>query len=220
MTHVSDESLIEHLHWRYACKKFDRQQKIPPLQWRTIETALQFAPSSYDVQPWHFVVVTDPLVKEEMVGLSYGQAQLRDSSHVVVVTARRDYTDHDLNHLIDRVAAVHGQSLASLDKHKSTVRAATVGEPDRESVSRYLERQTYIALGFALYTAMMLGIDACPMEGIDNDAYDKRFNLTEQGYRAMAIICFGYRLANDPYAQKPKVRYDRTDVFTHIPSEK
>ncbi|MGN6626177.1 MAG: NAD(P)H-dependent oxidoreductase [Tepidisphaeraceae bacterium] len=217
MIHGSDEQLLEHLRWRYACKRFDPQAKIPPMQWRTIEAALQLAPSSYDVQPWHFVVITDAKLKEDLTPISRRQVQLRDSSHVVVVTARRDYTDHDLNHLIDRIAAVHGQALASLEKHKQVIRNDTVLEPDREALRRYLERQTYIALGFGLFAAAMLGIDACPMEGIDTDAYDRRLNLMEQGYRTLGIACFGYRLPNDPHAQKPKVRYDQTDIFTHIP---
>ena len=219
MVHVSDEQLLAHLNWRYACKRFDPSQQIPPAQWQTIEEGFRLAPSSYSVQPWHFVVITDPAVKASLPAISFDQPQPKECSHVVVVAVRRDYTDSDVAHLVDRTAAVAGKTPEELAGFRKTVAADTSREPDREEVHRYLHRQTYIALGFGLSAAMMLGIDACPMEGIDNNAYDAQFKLANAGYHALCIACFGYRAALDPYLAKPKVRYDRTDVFTHIPPE-
>ena len=219
MPNVADETILSHLNWRIACKQFDPAVKVPPAQWRTIEEGFRLAPSSYDVQPWHFVIVTDPAVKAKLPEISQGQRQPADCSHVVVVAVRRDYTDSDLSHLVDRMAAVSGKSPDDLAGFRKIVSGDAVAEPP-DSKTRYLERQTYIALGFGLYTAALLGIDACPMEGIDNDAYDAEFKLTDQGYRTLCICCFGYRTADDPEAKKKKVRFAREDVFTHLPPEK
>jgi nitroreductase len=57
-----------------------------------------------------------------------------------------------------------------------------------------------------------MGVDACPMEGIDPVLYDEILGLDEEGYHALCAAAAGYRAADDPYASLPKVRYPREDV--------
>jgi nitroreductase len=83
-------------------------------------------------------------------------------------------------------------------------------------VNEWAARQVYIALGNFMTSAAMLGIDTCPMEGIQPEKYDEVLGLEKLGL-ATAVACpAGYRLATDKYAALPKVRFRNEDVITRI----
>jgi nitroreductase len=88
MTTLSPEQLLGALNWRYATKKFNAAAPISADLWKTLETALVLAPSSFGLQPWKFVVVTDPQVKAQLVPHSWGQSQPADCSHMVVFAVK------------------------------------------------------------------------------------------------------------------------------------
>ena len=60
MNTIDRTQLLERLNWRYATKQFDPNRKINAQDWATLEDVLQLSPSSAGLQPWKFIVVTDP----------------------------------------------------------------------------------------------------------------------------------------------------------------
>jgi nitroreductase len=76
--------------------------------------------------------------------------------------------------------------------------------------------QVYIALGNLMTSAAALGIDTCPMEGIDPRKYDEILGLAGSGFATLVCCAVGYRSSEDRYAQVAKVRFDRKDVIQHI----
>ena len=63
--------LLDQLNWRYATKQFDPHRKISGADWAGLEEALVLTPSSFGLQPWKFIVVTDPEVKQQLVPASW-----------------------------------------------------------------------------------------------------------------------------------------------------
>ena len=88
----------------------------------------------------------------------------------------------------------------------------TVASMTPEALNGWCARQCYIAMGFFMSAAAMLGIDACPMEGIVGTEYDKLLDLPSQGYTALAGIAAGYRATDDGYAKLAKVRFPAAQV--------
>ena len=74
-------------------------------------------------------------------------------------------------------------------------------------------RQAYIALGQLMTSAAAMGIDTCPMEGIDMTAYDRLLELKDTRYATLCACAVGYRSADDKYASAPKVRYALDEVI-------
>ena len=64
--------------------------------------------------------------------------------------------------------------------------------------------------------AAVLGVDACPMEGLNPVEYDKILNLAGSGYATVVACALGYRAASDKYAGLAKVRYETKDVVQYI----
>src|SRR5689334_8049098 len=87
---VSHDTLLNQLRWRYATKQFDPTRKIADADWQTLEESLVLTPSSFGLQPWRFVVVTNQATKETLVPASWNQRQVVDSSHVVVFAIKKD----------------------------------------------------------------------------------------------------------------------------------
>jgi nitroreductase len=83
-------------------------------------------------------------------------------------------------------------------------------------INQWATHQVYIALGALLSTAAHLGIDACPMEGFIPDAYDQILGLTAKGYSATVLCTLGYRSSEDGYAKAPKVRYEQSEIISHV----
>jgi nitroreductase len=64
--------------------------------------------------------------------------------------------------------------------------------------------------------AAVLGIDACPMEGLSAAGYDHLLGLEGSGYATVVACALGYRAADDKYADMPKARFERSRVISHI----
>ena len=70
---ASTEQLLQQLNWRYATKKFDPARTIPGSVWDALEKALVLTPSSYGLQPWKALVITDPKVREALKPVAWNQ---------------------------------------------------------------------------------------------------------------------------------------------------
>jgi nitroreductase len=215
MSTISGESLLQQLNWRYATKKFDPSKKISTAAWAVIEKALILTPSSYGLQPWKFIVVTDPALKAKLRPASWNQSQVEDCSHLVVLTAKRDITEADVDRFIDRIAEVRGATVESLAGYKGYMVGDLVNGPRHAIIHEWAARQTYIALGNLMTSAAMLGVDACPFEGIEPAKYDEILGLKGAGYTTISACPLGYRAADDKYASAPKVRFEAKDVVDH-----
>src|SRR5438477_7064718 len=118
MQTLSGEAVVERLAWRYAVKKFDPAKKIAPADWDALERALVLAPSSFGLQPWRFVVVADPAVREKLVAASWNQRQIVDASHVVVFAIQKDLGPDHVDAYVRSIAKVRGVAIESLDSYR------------------------------------------------------------------------------------------------------
>lgn len=216
MKPVSNDTVVKQLQWRYAVKKFDPTRRIAESDWRTLEEALVLTPSSFGLQPWKFIVVTNAALKEQLMSASWNQRQLADASHAVVFAIRRDLSAEDIDRYVRRTAEVRGVSEESLAGfRKMMVGSLTVPRAGFD-VNHWASNQVYIALGNFMTSAAMLGIDTCPMEGIEPAKYDEILGLSKEGYATTVVATAGCRAVDDKYATFPKVRFAAEDVIRRI----
>ena len=212
---VPPDTVLAQLNWRYATKKFDPAKKIAPDLWAKLESAAIHAPSSYGLQPWKFIVVTDPEVRKKLHPVSYNQPQILDASHLVVFAAKNPPTPADVDAYVARTAEVRGATVEALDGFKQMM-LGSLARMDAAQAHRWAARQVYIALGVFLASAALMGVDACPMEGFQSDKYDEILGLKEKGLGSVVIATAGYRSADDKNAALAKVRFDPKDVIEHV----
>ncbi len=209
---ISNEAIIEQLNWRYAVKKYDASKKITDADWNVLEHSLILAPSSYGLQPYKFVVVTDENLKKELTPAAYGQTQIADCSHLVVITYKKVLTDADVAHFVDRIVEVRNMPREAMKDYEDTMKASARKAIDEGTIETWNSRQAYLALGFILETAALLGIDATPMEGFNPAEFNRILGLED--YSAVVLCALGYRdRENDWLANLPKVRFLKEELI-------
>jgi nitroreductase len=216
MGNMTNEQLLAALNWRYATKFFDATKKIPTDVWKTLEQALVLTPTSYGLQPYKFLVISNPAKRAELLPHSWGQKQVVDASHFVVFTARTEMKEADVDKLIQRTKEVRKPPEGAFNPYRDMMLGDVVNGPRGKTAHEWAARQAYIALGNLMTCAAILGIDACPMEGLVPAEYDKVLKLAGSGYATVVACALGYRSASDKYASLTKVRYETADVVKVI----
>ncbi|MBT8037508.1 MAG: NAD(P)H-dependent oxidoreductase [Verrucomicrobiae bacterium] len=212
---LSPEDLIKSLQWRYATKEFDAEKKIPENIWATLEQSLLLTPSSFGLQPWKFITITDQGVKNTLLEHSWGQPQVTHCSHMVVLCAKEEMTHDDIEAWLDRLVEVRGISRDHLNDYASMMHGF-FSNMDAAKTLSWAKNQVYIALGQLMASAAVIGIDACPLEGIAPPEYDRILGLENTGYATTVGCAVGYRSHEDKYASLPKVRYTPDQVLRNL----
>jgi hypothetical protein len=91
--------------------------------------------------------------------------------------------------------------------------ADVIAGPRQAWVREWAARQVYIALGNFMTSAALVGVDTCPLEGIDPREYDAILDLPSKGFNTIVACAAGYRSAEDKYATLPKVRFEKANSF-------
>lgn len=208
--------LLQSLKWRYAVKAFDPARKIPDETWKAIEESLTLTPSSYGMQPWKFIVITNQELKESLVPHSWNQRQVADCSHLLVMLSKLKVSEDDVDTLISRTAEIRGSSAEQLAPYKKMITSDIIEGPRARYSSEWAARQVYIALGQLMLATATLNVDACPMEGFVPSKYDEILKLDGTGWTTTVLCPCGYRTHDDKYAKLPKVRYDSSKVIERL----
>jgi len=209
---MTPDDLKTALNWRYATKAFDPAKPIPADTWEALLDSLVLAPSSFGLQPWKFLVIDHPDCRKRLRENSWNQPQVTDADKLVVLATRTEMKRADIDRWIERMAAVQGTTPEKLGSLAGIIE----GFCQRMSPEKQHEwnlRQTYIALGQFMTSAAALGVDTCPLEGIDPEGYDHELGLIGSGYATACACAAGYRSDSDPSAARPKARFPREQVI-------
>ena len=218
MPTISGQQVVEQLQWRYATKVFDAEKKISDDDWNSLEDALVLSPSSYGLQPWKFLVVTDTAIRESLVEHSWNQRQVADASHLLVFAVKKQMAEADVDRYVDRVVEVRGGDAEALQGYRNMMVRDIVDGPrgQGEASTQWAKLQSYIALGNFMTAAALMGIDTCPMEGFVAEKYDEILGLGDRGLTTAVLCPAGYRSEDDKYDDLPKVRFEAADLIERI----
>ncbi|EQC46009.1 NAD(P)H-dependent oxidoreductase [Bacteriovorax sp. Seq25_V] len=212
MENMNNE-ILSALNWRYATKVFDPNKKISAEDWNVISESLRLAASSFGLQPWKFILVENEDLRAQMREVSWGQSQVTDSSHYLVLAYLNKIDEPYIEKFVTSIAKQRGVERETLDGYYSVMKGALIDGPRSQAIGEWAQRQTYIAMGHAMLTAALQKIDTCALEGFDPQAYDKLLGLEGTDYNAIGAIAFGYRAAEDKYQDLKKVRFENNEIF-------
>ena len=161
LTPLDPGALKAALNWRYAVKAFDASRRIEANIWEALETCLVMSPSSYGLQPWKFLLISDAALRAELRPHSWNQSQITDCSHLVVFLAKREIAPADLDQLINATSAVRGVPAEQLGFYREMMQKDLIDGPRSQQIERWASNQVYIALGTFMTAAALLGVDTC-----------------------------------------------------------
>lgn len=208
-------NLIEALNTRYATKKFDSTKKLDQAIVDQLIEALRLTPTTYGLQLMKAVLVEDEKIREELVQHSYGQAQVKDASHLIVLCRESNATAEMIDQYIQTISETRTVPLESLEGFKKMMQGSILNLPE-DKCNLWMEKQVYIALGNLMTACAVLGIDACPMEGFNPAAYDETLGLDKLGLKSVLAIPVGFHAEDCPNLHNKKVRRSTADFLIKI----
>jgi len=207
--------VIEHLQWRYATKKFDPTLKVSEEAIEQLKKVIQLSATSYGLQAFKVLIITDPAIKQQLQAASWNQSQVVDASHLIVFCNCTEVTNEQIDTFIHLKSGVQKIPLEALDGYGKFMKSK-LGALTADEINDWTSKQTYIALGKLMVACAELKIDTCPMEGFEPAKYDEILGLTQQNLTASVVAAIGYRSEEDKTQFAPKVRKAMEELFVEL----
>jgi len=160
-------------------KSFDKNYKMTKSE---IDRLLEFAvlsPTSYNIQNWRFVTVTDQAIKDKLSELSHGQQQVSDASLVIILCADLNSWDKEPERYWANIPAEPRNVLVE------SLRRSYRGKPQQQRDEAM--RSCGMAAQTIMLAAKSMGYDTCPMKGFDYDAVGNMINLPTDHIISMMV---------------------------------
>jgi nitroreductase len=208
-------NILDALEWRYAVKKFDDNEKLSSDQINAVKTAFNLSASSYGLQPYKMIVVQNPELKEKLVPASFGQQQISQSAAILVFAVRTDFDMDYIDQFFEDMSTKRQIPLENLEGYKNFMKGSFANKSEDE-ISSWAKNQVYLTMGHMLVSLAALQIDACPIEGLDPQAYDKILDLDAKQLKTIVAMPIGVRSPDDASATALKVRKDLSDIIIDL----
>lgn len=208
---------------RYTTKAYDNTKRIPQDQFERLLEILRLAPSSINIQPWHFFIADNEAAKERiaksLVGkYEYNAPKVLNSSHTILFCTKADITQEHLEDLLNQDDASGRFKDATAKQAQKETRSGYIDyyRNEKGDIQRWAENQTFIALGQMLLAAGIEGIDATPIGGFNEEILTEELKLDKQGLIPSVILTLGFRSESDFNAKLPKSRLSQKKIFTRL----
>ena len=209
-------TVIEGLKWRYAINKFDQTKKVSDEQLSSLMDAMILAPSSFGLQPWKFIVVTNPEVRAKLQEAGYNQPKISEASHLVVIAVEKHIDDALVEKYMQSVSQIRNVPRENLDGYADMIKGTIASKQTDIARIEWATKQAYIALGVLVTAGAVQGIDVAPMEGFDSQKFDEILGLDAKSLESKVIAAVGFRASDDPVSQMKKVRYPKEEVVIEV----
>ena len=189
-----EKTFMEAMDFRHACKIFDETKKVSSEDMNYILEAGRKSPSSFGMEPWKFLVITNEELKAKLKPFCWNQPQITTCSHLVVILAAIDAVKPQSGE-VERKFKRREMPQDKLDFYMglySSHLADTLSSD--ENIYAWTAKQTYIAMGNMMTAAAIKGVDSCPIEGFEKQNVEKVLDLDLTKYQVSCILPFGYKI--------------------------
>ena len=189
-----EKTFMEGMDFRHACKIFDETKKVSDEDINYILEAGRKSPSSFGMEPWKFLVITNEELKAKLRPACWDQVQITSCSHLVIILAGIDAVKPEFGE-VERKFKRREMPQEKLDFYLGLYAGHLKDTlSSNENIYSWTARQTYIALGNMMTAAAVKGIDSCPIEGFEKEKVEEILKLDLSKYQLSCIVPFGYRI--------------------------
>ncbi len=208
-------NIIQSLEWRYACKKFDSTKSLSAKEIDTLTQAFNLTATSFGLQPIKMLIIQNKELQNSLVGHSFGQQQVVNASHLLVICIQDYFTLEDIDTYFElekeirntpeKILKPYRDQLKGIFENKSTI------EKQKSAIN-----QAYIALGNLMTVCALEKIDACPMEGFNAQKYDEILDLRKRNLKSVLLLPVGFRAEDDFMSTLKKVRKPINEMVINL----
>lgn len=162
---------LEAIQTRRSVKHFDPNHSMTEEEIETLFSHAILSPTSFNMQNWRFVVVTDPDIRQQIRAAAWDQAQVTEASITILLCA-------DLSaHSNDPFRYWKDAPEAARDILAPMIEPFYADKPQLQRDEAM--RSCGIAGQTIMLAAKEMGYDSCPMIGFDQEAVGKIINLPQ-----------------------------------------
>ncbi len=189
-----EKTFAEAMDFRHACKIFDETKKVSDEDINYILEAGRKSPSSFGMEPWKFLVITNEELKAKLRPACWDQVQITSCSHLVIILAAIDAVKPEFGE-VERKFRRREMPQEKLEFYMGLYASHLADTlSSDENIYAWTARQTYIALGNMMTAAAVKGIDSCPIEGFEKEKVEEILKLDLSKYQLSCVVPFGYRI--------------------------
>ena len=144
---------------RRSVKKFDPEHRMTEEEIRRLFELVVLSPTSYNIQNWRFVLVTDPERKRAIQAAGWNQAQFGDCSLLVIICGDRGAYAADTARYWAQAPEAARKAIVPM------IVGSYDGRPDLQRDENL--RSGSLAAQTLMLAARAMGYDSCPMVGFD-----------------------------------------------------
>jgi nitroreductase len=174
----SEPAFFQVLNDRRSVRKYDSSVVISEEEIREILEIATKAPSSSNMQPWRFLVVTDPELKKKLHPIAFNQQQVLDASAIVIVLG--DLEMYTLSDKIYGAAASAGYMTEEAANNFIANSTKMYSSLPAERLKEIVVFDTGLVAMQIMLTARAKGYDTVPMGGYNRDQVKELFNISDR----------------------------------------
>ncbi|MDY6780455.1 MAG: nitroreductase family protein [Halobacteria archaeon] len=196
---------FENIKTRRSVHDYD-DGEVTDEELRKIFDAVRWAPSSYNLQPWEFLVVRDDEGQERLKECAYGQEHVTEASAAIVVFGNLDRGAHAEEVFSDMAEKGYR------DEESAEEMIERMEEEDPEGNEEWAMQSTIMAAMTLMYAAWEIGLATCPMGGWDGDMINEEFDVPENYYPVLMLTLGHPDEDGDELSRERKWRRDAEDM--------
>ncbi len=186
---------------RHSVRKYDPSWKISDAEIKEILGDAILAPSSSNLQPWRFLVITDQELKEKVLPIAHNQQQIVDASATIAVIG-----DIEAYRNADKIYE-YAEAAGYVTAEVGTAMAKRSKDGYSSMPQEKLKEIALIDGGLVsmqlMLSAKAKGYDTVPMGGFIPEQFRELFNIPER-YVTVMLIALGKAAAEGrPTARLP-----------------
>ncbi|MFD0693356.1 nitroreductase family protein [Paenibacillus sp. GCM10027628] len=207
-TQVEQPNFFNVIRERRSVRSYDPSVNIPLEELTEMLELATLAPSSSNMQPWRFLVIDSPELKEKLLPIAFNQQQVVEASAVIAVLGDLESKK--------KAPEIYGQAVKAGLMPEETAKLFVERIQSQPSEAF---RQVALVDGGLISMQLMLiarakGYDTVPMGGYDKDAFMKAFGISEQ-YVPIMLIAIGK--AAKPAHQTTRLPIENVAFFNEMP---
>jgi nitroreductase len=172
--------VFEAIETRRAVKHYDAEHRMTPEEQERLLSLALLAPTSFNIQNWRFVHVTDPELRSQIRAAAWDQAQVTDASMLLVLCADVKSWKKD---------PMRYWQTANDEVRDMLVPMITDFYEGKEQLQRdEAMRSVGIAAQTIMLTARAMGYDSCPMIGFDPEVVAELIQLPDDHVVGMLVV--------------------------------
>lgn len=209
---MKSSSVEEIVKMRRSANNFDSHVKISRREIEEMFELAKFAPSAYNLQHAHYVVVDEPELKLKVKEASYGQYKVGTASAAIIVLG-------DLEAYTHTEQIYEGMlRLGMMDEltYRQTVDSIYAAYQNSEFRKEEAIRNASLSAMQFMLIAKSKGWDTCPMIGFNSEQIRAVLNIPER-YHITLMMTIGKEKTNHPRPRgyrKPVGEFVRYGAFS------